>query len=161
MKRSFILVIIIGVFFSSEVQAADLDFFEGGQCIVYTMPTEDEILDMAKVIYVEARGESFDGKIAVGAVIMNRLKSGNEDFFRNKEATATGVMRKSGAFASFDWVSSDELDEIPDCYLAAQLAAYGMDPTGGCLYFNSDQASIKNKKPDRVYIGNHQFYSKF
>ncbi|MBP1964636.1 spore cortex-lytic enzyme [Paenibacillus aceris] len=118
----------------------------------YSVNQED--LDMlAKVIYSEARGESYTGQVAVGAVVMNRLKSSN---FPN---TIEGIVFESGAFTAVDdgqyWLTPDST-----AYQAAQDAVRGWDPTGGALYyFNPETATSKWiwSRPQTVKIGNHIF----
>lgn len=77
---------------------------------------------IAKAIYGEARGESYVGQVAVGAVIMNRVKSSS---FPN---TIAGVVYQSGAF---DAVSDGQINLTPDSTAkkAAQDALNGWDPT--------------------------------
>lgn len=116
---------------------------------------DEEVKNLAKVIYAESRGECLEGKIAVGAVVMNRLNSGGYG------RSITDVIKKPGQFASIDWISDGMLNSNPECMQAAKLALSGQDPTCGMLYFNSDKNSIKHIRPDRVYIGNHQFYKNF
>jgi spore germination cell wall hydrolase CwlJ-like protein len=119
-----------------------------------TIVSNDEVKDMAKVIYREARGESLEGKIAVGAVVMNRVKTN----FGGKNSISS-VCKAPGQFASIGGVTDKMLEANPECLIAAQRALSGEDPTGGKLYFNSDKNSMKVHKSDRVYIGKHQFYS--
>ncbi|MGB9679578.1 MAG: cell wall hydrolase [Minisyncoccia bacterium] len=84
---------------------------------------------IAKMIYAEARGESLEGQVAVGAVILNRMKSG---IFPD---TVSGVIYQKDAFES---VSNGEFfNHDPDlmAFKAADAAISGWDPTGGALYF--------------------------
>ncbi|OMF38478.1 spore cortex-lytic enzyme [Paenibacillus sp. FSL H8-0548] len=95
-------------------------------------------LDMlAKIIYAEARGESYKGQVAVGAVVMNRLASSS---FPD---TIKDVIEEPRAFTAVD---DGQYSLKPDktAYLAAQDAVHGYDPTGDALYyFNPDTATSK------------------
>ena len=109
---------------------------------------------LARLVYAEARGESYKGKVAVAAVVLNRVRS---SAFPN---TISGVIYQSNAFES---VSNGSINKTPDsdCLRAAREAMNGWDPTGGCLYFyNAAQVStgswIKTRTVKTV-IGNHSF----
>ena len=103
---------------------------------------------LAAIIQCEAGGESHTGKVAVGAVIMNRVRSGQ---FPN---TITEVVYQSGQFSP---VASGILSSVlsqgarSDCYQAAQEALNGSNPVGGALYFNSGSGR-------GIQIGNQHFY---
>ena len=108
---------------------------------------------LAKAIYGEARGEPYSGQVAVGAVIMNRVKSSK---FPN---TIAGVIYQSGAF---DAVSDGQINLSPDATAkkAAQDALNGWDPSYGAIYyFNPDTATNKWiwSRPLTVKIGKHRF----
>ena len=108
---------------------------------------------LAKAIYGEARGEPYTGQVAVGAVIMNRVKSSK---FPN---TIAGVIYQSGAF---DAVSDGQINLNPDSTAkkAAQDALNGWDPSYGAIYyFNPSTATNKWiwSRPLTVTIGKHRF----
>jgi len=108
---------------------------------------------LARVIHGEARGEPYVGQVAVGAVVMNRIKSGK---FPN---TIREVVFQSGAFTA---VADGQYYLTPDAtaYKAALDAVRGWDPTGGALYyFNPKTATSKWiwSRPQTVTIGNHIF----
>ncbi len=108
---------------------------------------------LARAIYGEARGEPYTGQVAVGAVIMNRVKSSK---FPN---TIAGVIYQSGAF---DAVSDGQINLNPDSTAkkAAQDALNGWDPSYGAIYyFNPSTATNKWiwSRPMTVTIGNHRF----
>ena len=117
-----------------------------------TIVDNEQVLDMARVIYMESRGEPLEGKIAVGAVVMNRYKSGRFG------SSISSVCKAPGQFAKIGGVSDKMLQANPECLVAAQRALSGEDPTAGMLYFNSDKNSMKTHRADRFYIGGHQFY---
>ena len=108
---------------------------------------------LARVIYGEARGEPYSGQVAVGAVVMNRVKSSS---FPN---TISGVIYQSGAF---DAVRDGQINLTPDSTAkkAAQDALNGWDPSYGAIYyFNPSTATNKWiwSRPMTVTIGRHRF----
>lgn len=109
---------------------------------------------IAKMIYAEARGESFEGKVAVGAVILNRVKSG---IFPN---TVAGVIYQPYAFESV--LNGEFFNHEPDleAFKAADAALAGWDPTGGALYFFNPATSSSWwiwTRPVTTVIGHHWF----
>ena len=108
---------------------------------------------LARIIYGEARGEPYTGQVAVGAVVMNRVKSSS---FPN---TISGVIYQSGAF---DAVRDGQINLSPDSTAkkAAQDALNGWDPTYGAIYY-FNPATATNKwiwsRPMTVTIGRHRF----
>ena len=110
---------------------------------------------MARAINGEARGESYEGQVAVGAVIMNRVK--HSDF----PNTIAGVIYQSGAFTAVaDGQINEPIAEGSTVLKAAQDALNGWDPTDGCIYyFNPDTATsswIWSKTIVKT-IGKHHF----
>lgn len=113
---------------------------------------------IARAINGEARGEPYEGQVAVGAVILNRVKSSK---FPN---TIAGVIYQSGAFTAV----SDGQINVPiasnsTVVKAAQDALNGWDPTGGAIYyFNPNTATNKWiwSRPQIKTIGNHFFDNK-
>lgn len=108
---------------------------------------------LARVIYGEARGEPYTGQVAVGAVVMNRIKSSS---FPN---TLAGVVYQSGAF---DAVKDGQVNLTPNSTAkkAAQDAMNGWDPSYGAIYyFNPSTATNKWiwSRPMTVTIGKHRF----
>lgn len=108
---------------------------------------------LARLVYAEARGESYKGQVAVAAVVLNRVASAS---FPN---TVSGVIYQSGAFSS---VSNGSINNTPSaaCIRAALDALNGWDPTGGCLYFyNAKTAEDKwiFTRTVQTVIGNHSF----
>lgn len=108
---------------------------------------------LAKLIYGEARGEVYTGQVAVGAVVLNRVKSSS---FPN---TIAGVIYQSGAF---DAVSDGQIN-LPlnaTAKKAAQDAINGWDPSYGAIYY-FNPATATNKwiwsRPLTVVIGKHRF----
>ncbi len=108
---------------------------------------------LARLIYGEARGEPYTGQVAVGAVVMNRVKSSS---FPN---SISGVIYQSG---SFDAVRDGQINLTPDSTAkkAAQDAINGWDPSYGAIYyFNPSTATNKWiwSRPMTVTIGRHRF----
>lgn len=110
---------------------------------------------LARAINGEARGEPYEGQVAVGAVILNRVKSSK---FPN---TIAGVIYEPGAFTAVsDGQINKSIDESSTVYKAARDAMNGWDPTNGCIYyFNPDTATnswIWSRTLVKV-IGKHRF----
>ncbi|WP_238327481.1 spore cortex-lytic enzyme [Paenibacillus gorillae] len=114
---------------------------------------ERELNLLARIIYAEARGESYKGQVAVAAVVLNRLSApGFPD-------TIEGVIEQSGAFTAVD---DGQYYMQPDSqsYRAATDALRGEDPSKGALYyFNPKTATSKWiwSRQQIVTIGNHIF----
>ncbi len=108
---------------------------------------------MAKAIYAEGRGESYTGQVAIGAVIMNRLRSPQ---FPN---TIAGVIYQKGAFTA---VADGQINLEPNqtAYDAARDAMNGWDPTYGALYYYNPAKSTSAwifSRPTVTVIGKHVF----
>ncbi len=90
--------------------------------------SSNDVYVLAKIISAEARGESYLGQVAVGSVVVNRVKNAN---FPN---TVYGVVFEPGAFEAvsdgqyYNNASSTSLK-------AARAAINGWDPTGGALFY--------------------------
>ena len=108
---------------------------------------------LARIIYAEARGEPYTGQVAVGAVVLNRVRHSS---FPN---TIAGVIYQSGAF---DAVADGQINYTPNstAIKAAQDALNGWDPSYGAIYY-FNPATATNKwiwsRPETVTIGNHRF----
>lgn len=115
--------------------------------------TSSDLYLLAKVVYAEARGESYTGQVAVAAVVLNRVKSSS---FPN---TIAGVVYQPWAFTA---VHDGQINLEPNqtAYNAARDAMNGWDPTYGCLYYyNPRTASSKwiFNRQQVVTIGSHVF----
>lgn len=114
---------------SSSVSSSDLDL-------------------LAAIIYCEAGNQPYDGMVAVGAVVMNRVASPS---FPN---TISEVIYQSGQFtpASSGTLASALASGVPStCYDAASAALAGENPVGSALYFNTGVGK-------GLQIGDHWFY---
>ena len=108
---------------------------------------------LARLIHGEARGEPYVGMVAVGAVVLNRVKSSS---FPN---TIAGVVYQSGAF---DAVKDGQINLTPNeqSRRAARDALNGWDPTGGCLYYYNPSTATSSwiwSRQVRLTIGDHSF----
>lgn len=108
---------------------------------------------LARLIYAESRGEPYTGQVAVGAVVLNRVKNPN---FPN---TIAGVIYQSGAFSV---VSDGQINLTPNetAKRAAQDALNGWDPSYGSIYYfnpNTATSAWIWSRPMTVQIGNHRF----
>lgn len=108
---------------------------------------------LACCVYGEARGESYTGKVAVAAVVLNRVKNSN---FPN---TVSGVIYQKGAFTC---VSDGQINlgTNDECTRAAQDALNGWDPSGGALYYFNPSTATSAwiwSRPQLVTIGRHIF----
>lgn len=118
-----------------------------------TSTNSSNVTLLARLIYGESRGEPYTGQVAVGSVVLNRVKSSS---FPN---TIAGVIYQSGAF---DAVSDGQINMSPDSTAkkAAQDALNGWDPSYGAIYyFNPSTATNKWiwSRPVTVTIGKHRF----
>ncbi len=115
--------------------------------------SSSDVYLLAKVIAAEARGESYIGQVAVGAVVLNRVDSSS---FPD---TVAGVVYQKGAFSA---VTDSNWSVSPDATSrkAAQDAINGWDPSGGSLYYYNP-AKTANRwirtRPVVTTIGSHVF----
>lgn len=115
--------------------------------------TESEINLLARIISAESRGEPYEGQVAVGAVILNRI---DHPSFPN---TISGVIFQPLAFSC---VNDGQINEpVSDSALkAAQDAINGWDPSGGAIYYYNPTKSTSKWIFSRTIIcsiGNHKF----
>lgn len=115
--------------------------------------TDSNLYLLSCCVYGEARGESYTGKVAIAAVVLNRVKSSS---FPN---TISGVIYQKGAFTA---VSDGQINlgTNDECTRAAQDALNGWDPTYGCVYYYNPKTATNRwirTRPVAVTIGNHVF----
>ena len=149
--KYFVLIILLGVIitilFSSKEENNITEAASSGN-------TSDVQL-LARAINGEARGEPYEGQVAVGAVILNRVKDSR---FPN---TIAGVIYQPGAFTAVaDGQINVPIDESSTVVKAARDALNGWDPTEGAVYyFNPDTATNGWiwSRPLIKTIGKHRF----
>jgi N-acetylmuramoyl-L-alanine amidase len=108
---------------------------------------------LARLISAEARGEPYVGQVAVGAVVLNRVKHPS---FPN---TIPGVIYQSGAFSC---IADGQFDQpvADSAYRAADDALNGWDPTGGAIYYFNPSTATSAwiwSRPLILTIGKHRF----
>ncbi len=117
--------------------------------------SSSDITLLAKLIAAEARGESYTGQVAVGAVVLNR---GPHPSFPN---TDSGVIYQKGAFSAVT-DSNWGVSPTATSRKAAQDAINGWDPSGGAIYYYNPAKTTNAymlSRPVIVTIGNHRFCS--
>lgn len=141
--------------------------YQPGEVYYYNISASDKKY-IEKLIYKEARGESYKGKVAVAAVVLNRFFSEDPRFDRE---SIYSVITQSGAFADISDVTQDMLDTVPDLKDAVEDACRGWDPTremfeNGALFFYAPNEVEGYQKEIRegiqvLQIGNHNFHNDF
>ncbi len=110
---------------------------------------------LARIISAEARGESYLGQVAVGAVILNRVE--HPSF----PDTVSGVVYQNGAFSCL--YDGQFYEPIADsAYSAARDAINGLDPSGGAIYYYNPAVATNKwifSRPIITTIGRHVFCS--
>ena len=115
--------------------------------------TSSDVYLLAKTIHAEGRGEPYTGQVAIGAVILNRVRSAS---FPN---TISGVVYQKGAFTAVD---DGQINLTPNetAMKAAKDAMNGWDPSGGALYYYNPAVATSSWIFDRqtvTVIGKHVF----
>ncbi|MCH5163337.1 MAG: spore cortex-lytic enzyme [Clostridiales bacterium] len=115
--------------------------------------SQSDLTLLARCVHGEARGEPYNGQVAVAAVILNRVRSSK---FPN---TISGVIYQPGAFTA---VSDGQINLTPNesAYSAARDALGGWDPTGGCLYYYNPATATSSwiwSLTVHIRIGKHNF----
>ena len=110
---------------------------------------------LARIISAEARGESYMGQVAVGAVVLNRVE--HPSF----PDSVSGVIYQKGAFSC---LYDGQFDEpvADSAYSAARDAIIGLDPSGGAIYYYNPKTATSKwifSRPVITTIGNHRFCS--
>ena len=115
--------------------------------------SSNDVTLLAMVINGEARGESYEGQVAVGAVVLNRVRHSS---FPN---TIAGVIYQPGAFTA---VNDGQINKAIEssCFNAARDALNGWDPTGGAIYYYNPRTATNSwirSRPIIKTIGKHVF----
>jgi N-acetylmuramoyl-L-alanine amidase len=125
----------------------------GAMGIRSTSSYENNVQLLARIISAEARGEPYTGQVAVGGVVLNRVRHPS---FPN---TISGVIYQPGAFTA---INDGQFNAtiIPSAYNAARDALSGWDPSHGAIYYYNP-AKTTNKwiysRPVVTRIGSHVF----
>ena len=122
--------------------------------------SREDLMLLARAIFAEARGESFTGQVAVGAVIMNRV---NSAFF--PDTVREVIMQRNRQTFQFTPVANGTINLEPNqtAIEAAVKALEGHDPTGGALFFYNPAISTDRwitTLPVVTHIGRHVFATK-
>ncbi len=120
-----------------------------------TSVSQSDVNLLARIISAEARGEPYEGQVAVGAVVLNRVE--HPSF----PDTFAGVIYQEGAFTA---ITDGQFQQpvADSAYRAARDALNGWDPSGGAIYYyNPDKTSNQwiRSRPVIKRIGNHLFAS--
>ncbi|MCL1789610.1 MAG: spore cortex-lytic enzyme [Oscillospiraceae bacterium] len=114
---------------------------------------QSDINLLARMISAEGRGEPYEGQVAIGAVIVNRM---NHPSFPD---TIAGVLYQDGAFTAL--VDGQFNEPVADsAYSASRDALSGWDPSGGAIYYHNPEKhnnAFMNSRPVIKRIGNHLF----
>ena len=155
--KTIIKILLIAILLSTICYFAVNNLSENSNVSIAASSSSNasDVQLMARAINGEARGELYEGQVAVGAVILNRVKDSR---FPN---TIAGVIYQSGAFTAVaDGQINAPIAENSTVYKAAEDAMNGWDPTGGCVYyFNPSTATNKWiwSRPYVKTIGKHRF----
>lgn len=125
----------------------------GGSGGGYGQYSQNDVNLLARVISAEARGESYTGQVAVGAVILNRIESPS---FPN---TIAGVIYQPGAFTCLNDGQFNQ-PVVDSAKRAAQDAINGWDPTNGAIYYYNPKTAVSQwirTRPIMLRIGEHVF----
>ena len=108
---------------------------------------------LARIISAEARGETYLGQVAVGAVVLNRVE--HPSF----PDTVSGVIYQNGAFSClYDGQFYEPIED--SAYSAARDALNGLDPSGGAIYYYNPKTATSKwifSRPVITTIGDHRF----
>lgn len=156
-KALMISLIVLGSIFIRESYTYGLEYYylnnktENKEAVINL--NDEEIMLLSKLVAGEARGESYEGQVAVAAVVINRVKDSRfpnsiEDVIYQKNAFS---VVKNGTI---------NMNPTDEAYKAAQDALYGSDPTEKAVYFWNPKIStckwIQTLNP-HMRIGNHVF----
>lgn len=142
-----------GIVGTDTANAIGITIGKGGYTPSGGSMSSGDVYLLARVVYGEARGEPYAGKVAVAAVVLNRVASAK---FPN---TIAGVVYQPGAF---DCVSDGQINLAPDdeAIRAARDAMNGWDPSGGAIYYYNPNTATSSwiwSRPIIAAIGGHNF----
>ena len=155
MKKTFYRIGVFVLSFSILTGGIFASYQLGEHAYAQTGRSSGDVQLLARAVNGEARGEPYEGQVAVAAVILNRVRHSS---FPN---SISGVIYQPGAFTAVaDGQINVPIDPNSTVYKACQDAMNGWDPTNGCIYyFNPDTATNKWiwSRPLIVKIGKHRF----
>ncbi|MBR2500317.1 MAG: cell wall hydrolase [Clostridia bacterium] len=152
MKRKLFLILLLLLFTLSSISI----YIDENPNKTYAASNwAKDVQLLARCVNGEARGESYEGQVAVAAVILNRVEHPS---FPN---TIAGVIYQPGAFtATVDGQIDVPISENSTVYKACSDAMNGWDPSGGAIYYYNPAKTtnkwIYSRTVVRV-IGNHTF----
>lgn len=140
-------------------RAVELEAPEGAPAVAWANYDEDDLYWLSRIISAESRGEPFEGQIAVGNVVLNRVRS------KSYPNTIYGVIfdRKHGT--QFSPVSFGTIYNKPSAssVIAAKICLEGYSLSERALFFMNPRAATNNwiskNRPYAFTIGNHDFYN--
>lgn len=143
-------LVVDGIVGNKTLKALGMSTSSSGATSSYS---DADIALLTRLIYGEARGESYVGQVAVGAVVLNRIKSAS---FPN---TMSGVIYQSYAFTA---VNDGQINLTPNATAkkAALDAINGWDPSYGAIYYYNPKTATSQwifSRQTTVTIGNHVF----
>lgn len=123
--------------------------------VAETPRSASDIQLLARCVNGEARGEIYEGQVAVAAVILNRVRHPS---FPN---TISGVIYQPGAFTAVsDGQINEPIEEHSTVYKACEDAMNGWDPSGGAIYYFNPETATNAwiwSRPLIIQIGRHRF----
>lgn len=151
MKKLLVFILIMSALIPSGIY-----LFNNTDEEVYAIGvSESDNQLLARAVNGEARGEPYEGQVAVAAVILNRVKHSS---FPN---TIAGVIYQPGAFTAVsDGQINVPIDPNSTVYKACKDALNGWDPSGGAIYYfnpNTATSSWIWSRPLIKVIGKHRF----
>jgi N-acetylmuramoyl-L-alanine amidase len=152
-KKTSLFILAVTVVFACILLGPDALFKFGNVYAQHSSISDTQLL--ARAINGEARGEPYEGQVAVGAVILNRTKDSNFP------KTIAGVIYQPGAFTAVDDGQINvPIDPGSSVVKAAQDALNGFDPTNGCIYYYNPATATSSWIWSRqivLKIGKHNF----
>ncbi len=149
-----LLAVVLTLVIGTVLIYGNYDFSHKDAYADYVKNASDNQL-LARAVNGEARGEPYEGQVAVAAVILNRVKHPS---FPN---TIAGVIYQPGAFTAVsDGQINAPIDTNSTVYKACQDALNGWDPSGGAIYYfnpNTATSSWIWSRPLIKVIGKHRF----
>ena len=149
------LIIILAIVLSLSVISLGIRNYEEKNVIAQNNSYSQNLQLLARAVNGEARGEVYEGQVAVAAVILNRV---DHPSFPN---TIAGVIYQPGAFTAVtDGQINVPISTSSTVYKACQDAMNGWDPSGGAIYYYNPRTATSQwifSRPIIKNIGNHTF----